>query len=171
LEKAANDDVLSSSALSLNGRLYLHRYEMTLDKNRDLLLRAETCLQSAIGRNDAAFKNFERLTEVYRLLVETSIEQEKADWLDKAFSAASVAVERYPGCGRLHFKQAQIADQVGNANIAIEQYKKAIKIEDEYRDQFRQMYPEREDIVSRIGKNRYLYSKERVEELSKKSGN
>ena len=169
LEKAASDDVLSSSALSLNGRLYLHQYEMTLDKNRDLLLRAETCLQDAIGRNDAAFKNFERLTDVYRLLAETSIEQEKADWLDKAFSAASVAVERYPGCGRLHFNQAQIADQMSNANIAIEQYKKAIEIEDEYRDQFRQMYPEREDIVSRIGKNRYLYAEERVEELSKKS--
>ncbi len=171
LAEAANADVLSSSALSLNGRLYLHRYEMTLDNNRDLLLLAETCLQNAIERNDAAFKNFERLTDVYRQLAETSIEQEKADWLDKAFSAASVAVERYPGCGRLHFKQAQIADQMGNAEIAIEQYGKAIEIEDEYRDQFRQMYPEREDVVSRLDINRYYYSKERVEELSKKSDN
>ncbi len=171
LKKAANDDVLSSSALSLDGRLYLHHYEMTLDKDRDLLLRAETCLQDAIGRNDAEFKNFERLADIYRLLAEVPIEQEKADWLNKAYKAALQAVERYPGCGRLHFKQAQIADRMGNANIAIEQYKKAIEIEDEYRDQFGQMYPEREDIVSRIGKNRYLYSKERVEELSKKSDN
>ena len=169
LEKAANDDVLSSSALSLDGRLYLHHYEMALDKNRDLLLRAETCLKSAIGRNDAAFKNFERLTDVYRQLVETSTQQEKTDWLDKAFETASQAVERYPGCGRLHFKQAQIADQMGNADIAIEQYRKAIAIEDEYRAQFRQMYPEREDIVSRLDKNRYDYAKKRVEELSKKS--
>ena len=169
LEKAANDDVLSSSALSLDGRLYLHHYEMALDKNRDLLLRAETCLKSAIGRNDAAFKNFERLTDVYRQLAETSTQQEKTDWLDKAFETASQAVERYPGCGRLHFKQAQIADQMGNAEIAIEQYRKAIAIEDEYRAQFRQMYPEREDIVSRLDKNRYDYAKKRVEELSKKS--
>ncbi|MGB2865220.1 MAG: O-antigen ligase family protein [Sedimentisphaerales bacterium] len=169
LEKAANDDVLSSSTLSLNGRLYLRHYEMALDKNRDLLLRAETCLQSAIGRNDAAFKNFERLTDIYRLLAETSIEQEKTDWLIKAFETASQAVKRYPGCGRLHFKQAQIADQMGNANVAIEQYKKAIEIEDEYRAQFRQIYPEREDIVSRLDKNKYFYAKERVEELSKKS--
>jgi len=60
---------------------------------------------------------------------------------------------------------------MGNAEIAIEQYGKAIEIEDEYRDQFRQMYPEREDVVSRLDKNRYYYSKERVEELSKKSDN
>jgi len=170
LEKAAGDDVLNSSALSLNGRLYLHHYEMTLDKNRDLLLSAETCLQNAIGRNGAPFKNFERLTDVYRQLAEISTQKEKTDWLIKAFETASQAVERYPGCGRLHFKQAQVADQMGSAKIAIEQYGKAIDIENEYRDQFRQMYPEKEDVVSRIGKNRYLYAKERLEELSRESG-
>ena len=144
---------------------------MKLDNNRDLLLNAETCLQSAIGRNGAAFKNFERLTDVYRQLAEISVQQEKTDWLIKAFETASQAVERYPGCGRLHFNQAQVADKMGNAGIAIEHYRKAIEIEDEYRVQFRQMYPEREDVVSRLDKNEYLFSKERLEELSKKSGN
>jgi O-antigen ligase len=171
LEKAAGYDVLSSSALSFNGRLYQHQYEVTLDKDRDLLLSAESCLQSAIGRSSAEFKNFEQLTDIYRLLAETSTGQEKAGWLDKAFEAASQAAERYPGCGRLHFKQAQIADQMGNAANAIEHYTKAIEIEDEYRAQFRRMYPERQDIVSRIDKNMYLYAKERVEELSEKSEN
>jgi O-antigen ligase/tetratricopeptide (TPR) repeat protein len=169
LDEAANADVLSTSALSLDGRLYLHEYEITLDKNRDLLLHAETCLQSAIGRNNADFKNFERLTDTYRQLAEASAEPDKTDWLSKAFGMASRAIERYPGCGRLYFKQAQIADQIGNIDIAIEKYKKAVEIEDEYREQFRQMYPEREDVVSRIDKNMYLYAKERVEELAGKS--
>ena len=172
LEKAAAADVLSSSALSLNGRLYLHEYEISMDQKRDLLLRAESCLQRAIERNDAAFKNFERLTDVYHQLATRALtEQEKADWLNKAFEAASQAVERYPGCGRLHFKQAQIADLIGNAETAVVQYEKAIEIEEEYREQFRQMYPERENIVSRLDKNMYLYAKERIEELSAKSDN
>ena len=171
LREAAGDDALSSSAQSINGRLYLQQYEMMPVKDRDLLLRVESCLKDAVGLNDAEFKYFERLTEVYRLFAETSTGREKADWLDKAFEAASQAVERYPGCGRLHFKKAQIADRMGNAEIAVEHYTKAIEIEDEYRAQFRQMYPEREDIVSRIDKNMYLYAKERVEELSKKSDN
>ena len=171
LDKAANDDVLSSLALSFNGRLYLKRYEMMLDKDQNLLLSAEVCLKDAIERNSVEFKNFERLTDVYRLLAESSAGQQKADWLDKAFKAASQSIERYPGCGRLHFKQAQIADQMGNTEIAIEQYTKAIEIEEEYRDQFRQMYPEIEDVVSRIDKNNYYYAKERVEELSKDSNN
>jgi hypothetical protein len=83
----------------------------------------------------------------------------------------SQAVERYPGCGRLHFKQAQIADQMGNAEIAVEQYRKAIDIEDEYRDQFRQMYPERRDIVNRLDKKMYLDAKKRVQELAGMSDN
>jgi O-antigen ligase len=171
LDEAANADVLNPSAMSLNGRLYLHEYEIALDKNRDLLLRTETCLQGAIGRSNADFKNFERLTDTYRQLAEASTQQDKADWLNRAFATSSQAIERYPGCGRLHFKQAQIADQMGKTEIAIEQYKKAIEIEDEYRDQFRRMYPEREDVVSRIDKNMYLYAKERVEELSRRPDN
>ena len=171
LEKAATDDVLSSSALYLNGKLYQHEYEMSLDKNRDMLLRAESCLKRAIGRNDVEFKNFERLTDIYRLLAESSAGQEKSDWLDKSFETASQSIERYPGCGRLRFKKAQIADDMGNIEITLQQYRKAVEIEDEYRDQFRQMYPEREDIVSRIDKNMYLYAKERIEELVGKADN
>jgi len=171
LDRAAAEDILSSSALYLNSRLYLHRYEMMLDKDRNLLLGAEACLKDAVGRNNAEFKNFERLTEVYSLLAETSTGREKADRLNKAFEAATQAVERYPGSGRLHFKKGQIADRMGDTEVAIEQYKKAIEIEDEYRNQFRYMYPEREDIISRIDKNSYYYAKERVEELSGKSDN
>jgi O-antigen ligase len=171
LEKASNDDVLSASALSLNGRLYLQEYELAPVRNRNLLLLAESCLKKAIERNDVPYKNFERLTDTYRQLAETSTEQAKADWLSKAYEAAIQAVVRYPGCGRLHFKQAQIADLTGKTEIAVEQYKKAIEIENEYREQFKQLYPEREEVVSRLDHNMYLYSKERVKELSGKSDN
>jgi O-antigen ligase len=171
LDRAAAEDVLSPSALYLNSRLYLHQYKMMPDKDRNLLLRAESCLKDAVERNSIEFKNFERLTDVYSLLAETSTGREKAGWLDKAFKAASQSVERYPGCGRLHLKQAQIAERMGKAEIAVEQYTKAIEIEDEYRAQFRQMYPERRDIVSRIGNKTYEDARKRLQELAGKSDN
>jgi tetratricopeptide (TPR) repeat protein len=171
LEKAAENDTLSPSALSINGRLYIRQYELMPKKDRSLLLRAESCLKAAIERNSVEFKDFERLSDIYRMLAETSIGREKSDWLDKAYKAASQAVERYPGCGRLHFKMAQNADQLGKAEIAIEHYKKAIEIEDEYRAQFRQIYPERKDIVSRIGNKNYEDAKERVVKLTGKINN
>jgi hypothetical protein len=60
---------------------------------------------------------------------------------------------------------------LGKAEIAIEHYKKAIEIEDEYRAQFRQIYPERKDIVSRIGNKNYEDAKERVVKLTGKINN
>ncbi|UCF15567.1 MAG: O-antigen ligase family protein, partial [Phycisphaerales bacterium] len=110
-KQATAADPLSASAPAFNGRLYLHRFGLKPGNDRDLLLRAADCLQTAIKRNGAAFKNFERLTDVYAMLAETSPGQERADWLDKAFETASEAVNRYGGCGRLHFKLAQIAEQ------------------------------------------------------------
>ena len=168
LGQAAEDDPLSTAALALNARLYLHRFEgLSPNRSRDLLLWAAECLQAAIERNDAAFKNFERLTDVYGSLAEISTGTERTDWLSKAFDTALLAVERYPGCGRLHFKLARIAEQSDKTDVAIEHYSKAIEIEDAYRSQFRRIYPEREEVVSRLGKEKYRDAMQRIELLSK----
>jgi len=113
LNSAAEDDSLSPAAPSLNGRLYLHHFQLT-PNDRDLLLQAEKCLRAAIERNSAAFKNYERLTEVYLMLSEVSAQPEKSDWLQKAFDNASFTVEyRYPGCARLRIELAKIAELLG----------------------------------------------------------
>ncbi len=177
LNSAAEDDLLSPTALSLNGRLYLHHFQVTpraplgdaLRRNRDLLLQAEKCLRVAIERNSTAFKNYERLTEVYLLLAEISTQQEKIDWLNEAFEIASLAVEHYPGCARLRVELAKVAERLGKTGIAASQYEQAIDIEDSYRDQFRQMYPEREKIVSRVGEEKYQFAKQRLKFLTGQS--
>ena len=169
LNSAAEDDSLSPAAPSLNGRLYLHHFQLT-PNNRDLLLQSEKCLRAAIERNGAAFKNFERLTEVYVLLAEISTQPEKSDWLKKAFDNASFAVEhRYPGCARLRIELAKIAELLGKTDVAIKQYKESIDIEVQYRDQFKEMYPEREKIVSRLGEEKYQYAKQQLKFLTGQS--
>ena len=166
LDRAAEDDALSSDALTQNGRLYLHQFELSKSKNKHLLTEAAKCFQAAIKRDNVVYKNYEQLTEVYRRLAELSSGQEKTNWLNKAFDSASLAIEHYPGSGRLHFELAQIAEQQGKNDVALKEYKKAIEIEDEYRAQFRRMYPEREKVVSRIGEDRYQLAKEKVKLLS-----
>jgi len=169
LNSAAADDPLSPAALSLNGRLYLRHFELTRNEDRDLLGKSENCLRAAIDRNSAAFKNFERLTEVYMLLAETAPPQDKTPWLSKAFDTASQAIERYGGCARLRVKLAKVAELLDKAEIAVEQYQKAVDIEDSYRTQFQTIYPEREDIVSRLGEDKYLFAKDRLKSLSKQN--
>ena len=169
LESAAEDDLLSPTALSMNGRLYLHHFQVTPRANPDLLLQAEKCLRAAIERNSAAFKNYERLTEVYLLLSETSTQQGKIDWLNEAFQTASLAVEHYPGCARLRIELAKIAEGLGNNDIAAGQYAEAIDIEESYRSQFQEMYPERKKIVSRLGEEKYQFAKQRLKFLTGQS--
>jgi O-antigen ligase len=167
MERGATDDPLSATALAFNGQLYLHRVGMIAEEDHNLLLAAAECLQGAIERNGSAFKNVERLTEVYVLLAETSTGQKKADWLGKALNTASQAVKLYPGCGRLHFKLARIAEQAGKTDVAIEHYGEAIEIEDAYRDQFRRIYPERKEVISRLGEEEYNLAKDKLKTLSK----
>ena len=164
LAAAAKDDCLSPAALSLNGRIYLQRYKASVPKQADLLLQSEKCLLDGIERNVADFKNFERLAEVYTLLAEISTQQAKTDWLNKAFDSANRAVQRYPGSGRLRVKLAKIAEQLGKSDVAIEQYEKAVDIEDSFRAQFQLMYPGRE-IVSRLGEEKYKNAKQKIRAL------
>jgi hypothetical protein len=164
---ASEDDSLSSDAISLNSKLYLHHFKLTSSVNRDLLLAAEKKSRVAIHRNSAAFKNYERLTEIYILLADISKQQEKTDWLNKAFDNTLFTVEHlYPGSALLRIELAKISELSGKTDIAISQYEKAIEIEDEYRAQFREMYPKREEIVSRLGDKKYLFAKQRIKHLT-----
>jgi tetratricopeptide (TPR) repeat protein len=165
LNLASDEDQLNPLPLSLNGKLYLHQFQITQSKNPQLLRQAESCLQAAIKRNNADFKNFERLTETYNQMAEISKPKEKNDWLNKALNSAQQAVELYPGCERLHFELAKIAEEIGKIDLAYKQYNKAIEIEDSFRQQFKMMYPERE-IVSRLGEDKYQFALERITRLS-----
>ncbi len=165
LNTAAEDDSLSPAALSLNGRVYLHHFELTQSRNRDLLAGAEAGLLGAISRDSADFKNFEKLTVVYDNFAKLT-PHKKDDWLEKAYNSAKEAVKRYPGSGRLRIKLARIAEQLGKTDVAIKRYEEAIDIENKYRDQFKIMYPERQEIVSRLGEEEYQAAKQRIEWLS-----
>jgi hypothetical protein len=170
LDSASKDDSLSSDASSLNSKLYIHHFKLTSSVNRDLLLAAEKKSLDAIQRNKASFKNYERLTEVYSLLADISKQQEKTTWLNKAYDNTLFTVEHlYPGCARLRIELAKISEFLGKNDIAINQYKIAIDIENEYRVQFREMYPDREEVVSRLGEKKYQFARNRLKELINQS--
>ena len=137
----------------------------------ELLKKAQNCLKHAIERNNASYKNYEELSQVYVNLWVAAPEEEKDEWLNKAFDTAVQAKDRYRGSGRLHFNLAQIADRLEKNDIAIEHYQKAIEIEDQYRKQFRLMYPDIIAMVSRLGEDKYQYSIKQIALLSSQNSN
>jgi O-antigen ligase len=161
---AAGQDKLSSVAPAMDARLYIMQAQPQQANERPLLTAAQQSLQTAVNRNKADYKNFEKLTGVYTMLSEISTGQEKVDWLNQAFTAASLAVELYPGSGSLNYTFAEIADKLGRNEIALEQYNKAIEIEQQYRGQFNKMYPKVE-VISRLGQEKYQIASERIKAL------
>jgi hypothetical protein len=167
LAYAAEQDRLDPTALSLNGKLYLQQYNTTPTPQPDLLKDAEDYFLAAIARDNADFKNYEKLGDVYNLLAKNSPEQKKTDWLNYAIGSLWSAVERYPGSSDLRIKLAEVAEQLGKTDIAVAQYEKAVEIEDAYRNQFKIMYPQCK-VFSRLSEDKYNRAKQRIKLLSEK---
>jgi len=156
LDKAAGDDPLDPAALNMNGRVYLQEYDKTEKKQPVLLEKAVERFLGAVKRNNADFKNYEKLSQVYNLLGDNK----------KAYQWGLEAAKRYPGSGRLQFNLGEIAERMGKTTVAVEHYQEAVIIEDNYRRQFQEMYPGWE-IISRLGQEKYRKAKQRIEYLSR----
>jgi hypothetical protein len=159
LDQAAKDDQLDPLAPNMNGRFYVREYTTVGKRQRLLLDKAAKCFLEAVDRNHADYRNYEKLSHVYRLLGDAQ----------KAYDLGLEAAKRYPGNGRLQFNLAEIAEQLGKTTVAIEHYKEAVMIEDLYRGQFQVMYPERKKIVSRLGEKKYERAKKQIQHLSQLS--
>jgi len=156
LDAAFAADPLSPAALNLNGRLYLQESEYAQAKRVTLLEKAVQCFHQAVDVNPANYKNYEKAGMAHARLGQN---QQAYDWYLRA-------AERYPGCGRLHFQLARLAEQLAKPDLAKQHYREAVTIEDAFRGQFRIMYPERETVVSRLGQENYQLAKRRISELS-----
>lgn len=157
LDAAAAADPLSPAASSLNGRLYLQRAEHVSVGQSPLLEKAADSFRTAIERDPADCKNHERAGDVARLMGHH----------DQAFARYLEAAERYPGSGRLQLRLAQTAERLGDDDAARRHYRQAIEIEEAFRRQFRQMYPEQTEVVSRLGQEDYELARRRIKELSR----
>jgi len=157
LDAAFDADPLSAAPLSLNGRLYVQQYEQAGASQTELLERALVCFHRAVEISSADYKNYEKLGIVYSRLERW---QDARDWYLRA-------VERYPGCGRIWYRLAEADEKFGDEEAAVAHYARAIEIEDNYRRQFRRMYPERETVVSRLGQEQYDRAKLRLNKLSR----
>jgi len=166
LDNAAADDLLDPEPASLNGRAYMQHYQQTANKDAALLEAAAECFTEAVNRDNDNFKNYEKLSNIYTLLAETATPNIQIPYLQKARDFAELAVKRYPGSDRLHFKLAQLADRLGETTTALYHYKKTVQIEGGFRAQFHTMYPDRK-IFSRLGQQKYQLAKQRTTELEK----
>ena len=165
LTLAAEYDRFDPRPLTLDASLYLQQYRKTSPPDEQLLKNAAESLGAAIGRDKASYKSYDKLSDIYKLLADNYDTEVRKVYLEKAFIYVSLALDRYPGSGRINFKAAEFADQLGKKDIALNYYRKTVEIEDAYRRQFKIMYPGRE-IFSRLGQRDYQTAKQKIAELT-----
>jgi len=164
LEAATETDRFSPAALLLNAQITIQRLIETEQEQTQVLSQAIEYIKAAIQRDRENYKNYEKLGRTYNLLAGKLPAKQRGVWFQEDFESMSEAVKRFPGCGRLRFELAKIAEQLDRKKIAVYHYKKAVEIEDSYRIQFRQMYGSRK-LFSRLGEGKYQFAKKRVVEL------
>ena len=59
-----------------------------------------------------------------------------------------------------------IAEMLGKIDVAVENYRKAVEIENAYREQFKMMYPGRA-IFSRLGEDQYQTAIDKIKLLTR----
>jgi tetratricopeptide (TPR) repeat protein len=168
LNAASQADIFDQAASKLNGNLCLDYYYQSGYKQDYLLEEAMKSFKQAITRNPADYKNYEKLGDIYKLIADTADANQKPEFLNKALSAITSAIENYPGSAELRIKSAKIAELLGKTRTAVAEYQKAIDIEEQYKRQFQKMYPGK-TIFSRLNQADYNFAKQRIEQLSKQS--
>jgi hypothetical protein len=164
LNRATEYDPLDPTSPALNGRLCLSHFKEMPNASPDLLKKAEACFLVAVARDKADFKNYERLGDVYVLLAKNSQNQEKIELLNQSLGYFRSTVGLYPASSELRFKLAEVAEQLGMTDVALDNYRQAVGIEDAYRKQFKIMYPDRE-IFSRLAKGKYEKAEQQIKSL------
>jgi hypothetical protein len=166
LDAATDNDPLSPDAPAMNGRLYIQNFYRSDAQKEQVFNNAEQALFTAAQRNPQDYKNFDALAEVYSLYARLKPDQNKA-MLNKALDSAAVAISLYPGDADLRLRLAQIADDLGQTDLALQNYKMAVQIEDGFREQFKLMYPDRK-AVSRLNEDKYFFATQRINDLEQK---
>lgn len=164
MNKAIDADELSPQAALFKTDLCLNIFRRNPNqKRKQLLLEAEKAVITAIERNDAGFKSYQKLSQIYDILADLQAPGKPARY-ETALKAISNAIDRYPGSSELRIKAGKIAEKAGETAQAIAHYKKCVEIEDSYTLQFKKMYPGK-PVFSRIGKIKYKFATGRIEEL------
>lgn len=160
LQKAEAKDPFSPQAAWYLGQMLFQQVETKKPDTDDLFDKAENAFLRALKRNPADYRLMEAMGDLFhvRADLETSSPLQK-QYYQKSYHWLLEAWQHFPGSDRLTFKLGMLSEQNDRLEEAAGWYALAVKIEDDYRKQFEQMYPDY-PIFSRLGDGRYQYAKD-----------
>lgn len=164
LTRAIEADPLSARPAFLLGSFFEQQAAQKPDQRLIHLKQALEAVSLAAKRNPENHRNYGSLAAICIGLAASDDQHPGEYWYREALNYLQTAIAKYPGADRYHYQAGQLAEQLDMPEAALDFYKTAVAIEDAFRKQFREMYPDRE-LFSRMGVGRYLHAKERIDIL------
>jgi O-antigen ligase len=131
-------------------------FETSKSQNSESIHQAQVFQQQAQRRDSANFIYSESLSSLY--LMESEIKREaRLEYLNAAYQSLLEAESLYPGSDRIAYNLGTLAEKMNQPQKAAEHFRRAVEIEDQYRKQFSEMYPNY-PLCSRLGQARYEYA-------------
>jgi hypothetical protein len=169
-EKAAAVDTLDPDPYELKASHLLQQNRSIHSARAEPLKQAAAALQKAILRSPHDFKLYKKKAIAFTLLSAISKDFKNSnDYIKMAHRSCKKAIQLYPGSAELHLRYAQLCERVDQPLIALKHFTAAIEIENQYRIQFRKMYPDRK-MFSRLGQQNYEMAINNKDKLEKQLG-
>lgn len=160
---AEKTDPLSPQPAWYLGQILLHQAERKKGNPQELAEEAEKAFLRALSRNPDDYRLMETLGDFYTVSAEVEKSADlKNRLLEKSYHWILQAWQHFPGSDRLAYKLGMLTEQMNRLEEAVGWYALAIKIEEDYRKQFQQMYPNY-PLFSRLGEDRYQYAKKMIQ--------
>jgi hypothetical protein len=161
-QRAAQIDPIDPEPWSYAAQWSLNRSRLLSSpmKREEYLTQALAFLQQAQRRNPHNYAHSELLSEIHIDQSEIN-EENKGTFLEAAYQAEMEAQRLYPGSDRIAYNLGTLAEKMNQPQKAIEHFRRAVEIEDQYRSQFAEMYPGY-PLCSRLGQQRYEYARQYI---------
>jgi hypothetical protein len=167
LDQAIAADRLSPDTAYNAAGLLMQAYARQRPSVKDvtLLQRGEKFADIARQRNPESFKPYRLAADLALMQADRAEAETRTAFIQAAYDLLGEALDRYPGSDRIHYRLAQLAEQLGRTGEALTHYEQAVAIERAYQTQFKIMYPNRSPVISRLGNTAYTIAQAKIEEL------
>ncbi|MEJ5259803.1 MAG: O-antigen ligase family protein [Anaerohalosphaeraceae bacterium] len=160
LRAAEAKDPLSPQPAWYQGQILFQQAEKRTADRQPLLEEARKAFTRALSRNPMDYRLMEALGDLFTVWAESeNTEDVRTSFYQTSYEWTLQAWQRFPGSDRLVYKLGTLSERLNRPQEAAGWYTLAVQIEDEYRRQFRQMYPN-DPIFSRLGESRYQYARD-----------
>lgn len=142
-QAAAQINILDPDPSTLAAQYYLLAAQYQRLKQPQTFRNAIAAFKQAINRDPQRTGPYRQLVQLYRQAAAEAVPTKRNDYLNSAYNYSAKALELSPGNSEVLVNHATLLVEIGNGRQATKYFKAALEIEQQFQNNYRQLYPNR----------------------------